>query len=147
MIPAADRVLAPGFRVQTASFGDGSVFDLAHERGHVVVVYFMAGWCITCIPEASALAKLETRYGAQGVRILAMDVELSEDEAQLASFRAHAGDGRYLWAFDRGFHVAQALDVNSLDSTVVIDRDGRIAFRDSVPTPYDTLQAVVRALP
>lgn len=146
LIPVAQRLAAPEFSVQTAPFGDGSVFDLAHERGHVVVVYFMAGWCLTCIPEASALAKLQEQYGANGVRILALDVDRTEGDTQLAEFRARAGNGRYLWGFDRDLRIAQALNVRSLDSTIVVDRDGRIAYRDSVPTPYDTLATVVRAL-
>ena len=56
--PAHERKRSPYFSVKTASFGDGSVFDLTEKKGNVVVMFFMAGWCVTCIPEARALAEL-----------------------------------------------------------------------------------------
>ncbi len=48
---------------------------------------------------------------------------------------------------DRDVGVARALGVQILDATVIIDRDGRIAYRDGVPTSYETLAAVIEALP
>ncbi len=48
---------------------------------------------------------------------------------------------------DRDFGVSRALAINTLDATVIIDRAGRIAYRDAVPTPYETLAAVIEALP
>ncbi|MGH2500481.1 MAG: TlpA family protein disulfide reductase [Candidatus Limnocylindria bacterium] len=144
--PLGDRPTAPPLAVRTTSFGDGSTFDLAGERGNVVVMYFMAYWCGTCIPEARALAELHERYAAAGVRILVLDVDQQSSERLLAGFRERAGGGRHLWALDRGSTVASSLGVRSLDATVVIDRDGRIAYRDSVPTPRETLVAVLEAL-
>ena len=144
---AAERAAAPPMRLQTASYGDGSVFDLSQERGNVVVVYFMAAWCFTCIPETQALAQIDANYADAGVRVLILDVDQTEDEDDLAEFRESYGNGQHLWAMDRDFGVAQALGVQILDATVIIDRDGRIAYRDGVPTSYETLAAVIEALP
>lgn len=141
-----ERPHAPSIRLQTASYGDGSVFDLSEERGNVVVVFFMAAWCFTCIPETQALAQIDANYAADRVRVLILDVDQTEDEDDLAQFRANYGNGRHLWAMDRDFSVAQALGVNILDATVVIDQRGRIAYRDGVPTSYETLAAVIEAL-
>lgn len=140
------REPAPALRVQTASFADGSVFDLAEERGNVVIVYFMAGWCLTCIPEAQALALLHEQYADQGLRIVVMDVEQTERERDLLDFRERAGNGQHRWAMDADFRVARAFEVNALDSTVVIDRDGRIAYQDASPTAYETLRALIETL-
>lgn len=141
-----ERPQAPPIRLQTASYGDGSTFDLSQERGSIVVVYFMAAWCFTCIPESQALAQIDANYADAGVRVLILDVEQTEDEDDLATFRENAGNGQHLWAMDRDFEVAQALGVNILDATVVIDQRGRIAYRDGVPTSYETLAAVIEAL-
>ena len=137
---------APGLSIQTASFADGSVFDLEDERGNIVVVFFMAAWCLTCIPEAQALAVLHERYADQGVRILVMDVEQTERERDLQDFRERAGNGQHLWAMDPDFRVARAFEVRALDATVVIDREGRIAYQDASPTAYETLRALIEAL-
>lgn len=144
--PAGERPAATAMRLQTASFGDGSVFDLAAERGNVVVVFFMAAWCATCVPEAQALARIHEQYASQGVRILILDVDTTEDEDDLAGFREQTGNGEHLWAMDLDVEVAQAHRVLTLDTTIFIDRDGRVAYRDGSPTSYEVLAAVIEAL-
>ena len=59
---------------------DGSVFDLTDERGNVVVLFFMAAWCTTCIPEARALNALYEEYGDRGLPILAIDIDPRDTE-------------------------------------------------------------------
>lgn len=144
--PQAERGPAPLFDLKTASFADGSTFHLEAERGHVVVLFFMAYWCPTCVSEAQALAEIHRQYQGVGVRVLAVDVDQGSNEQLLAQFRDRAGGGRYLWGIDRDFRVARALDVQMLDSTVVIDRKGRIAYRDGSPTPRETLLAVIETV-
>ncbi len=110
------------------------------------VVFFMAAWCFTCQGEARALAAIHERYAAEGVTVLTLDVDPKEGEPELAKFREFTGSGAHLWAFDRGFDVARVLEVNRLDATVIIDRSGRIAYRDASPTNYGYLAAVLEAL-
>ena len=43
---------------------------------------------------------------------------------------AKAGDGS----------VVRAFQVNSVGTTIIIDREGRVAYRDAVATPYETLK-------
>jgi hypothetical protein len=65
----------------------------------------------------------------------------------LTNFRRFVPGAAYHWALDRGQVVTQAFQVRSLDTTIIIDRQGRIAYRDGVPTPLQTLrQAVARVL-
>lgn len=141
-----ERRPAAPVRVQTASFADGSVFDLSEERGNVVVMFFMAAWCTTCVPEAAALAQLHEEYGAQGLRILVVDVDTTESESDLARFRQRAGEGKHHWALDADSRITIDYDVRALDTTVVIDRQGRVAFKDFRPTSYEDLVAVISAL-
>lgn len=146
VLPAGEREGAAAIRLSTASFGDGSVFDLAQERGNVVVIFFMAAWCTTCFPEAQALAQIHETYAEQGVRVLILDVDTTEDEADLADFRQQTGNGEHLWAMDVAVAVAQSYRVLSLDTTIFIDREGRVAYSDGSPTSYDVLAAVIEAL-
>ena len=48
--------VAPDFTLPTLG---GESFTLANERGKPAVVFFMAYWCGSCIPEAAALGKLQ----------------------------------------------------------------------------------------
>ena len=146
LIPAEKRPVAPPIRLQTASYADGSNFDLAQERGNVVVLYFMAAWCGTCVPEAESLAELHRGYADKGLRILVLDVDQRETEVQLAGFRNRAGAGEHLWAMDRDNQVARPYRIRALDTTIFIDREGKIAYGDAYPTRYETLAAVTEAL-
>ena len=146
MRPAGERAAAAPIRLQTASFGDGSVFDLAEERGNVVVLFFMAAWCFTCLPEAQALAQIHEQYADQGVRVLIIDVDVTENEDNLAGFREQTGNGEHLWAMDVDDQVARTYEVRSLDTTIFIDREGRVAYMDGSPTSYDVLAAIIEAL-
>lgn len=146
VIPASARLDAAPFEVQT-SFGGGGTFALdADAAGSITLVFFMAAWCPTCPGEAIALRQLHEDYRDRGVTVLIVDVDQEEGEPELAAFRELTGNADHYWALDRDFVVARALEVNTLDATIVIDAQGRIAYRDGSPTPYEDLAAVVDAL-
>ena len=48
------------------------------------------------------------------------------------------------WATDTNGELVRQFRVFSLGTTVIIDREGRIAFRDDVATPYEILLAEVK---
>ncbi len=50
------------------------------------------------------------------------------------------------WATDAKGELVQQFRVFSLGTTVIIDREGRIAYRDDVATPYEVLLAEVKAV-
>ena len=50
------------------------------------------------------------------------------------------------WATDTKGELVKQYRVFSLGTTVIIDRDGRIAYRDDVATPYDVLESQVEPL-
>ncbi len=108
--------------------------------------WFMAAWCATCVPEAQALAQLHRHYADRGLRILVLDVDQRETEDQLAGFRARTDTGGHLWALDRDNQVARPYLIRALDTTIFIDREGKIAYGDAYPTRYETLAAVAEAL-
>ncbi len=50
------------------------------------------------------------------------------------------------WATDAKGELVQLFRVFSLGTTVIIDREGRIAYRDDVATPYEILESQVEPL-
>jgi len=133
--------LAPDWSLETL---DGGQFRLADHKGDVVVMYFMASWCGTCVPEAQALAELDQRYRDQGLTVVAINVEPDKKISELSRFRQLANNGAYTWTFDTAFAVTQQYGVKALDTTIVIDRSGRIAYTDAYPTPLDVLDAEIQ---
>jgi thiol-disulfide isomerase/thioredoxin len=126
---------------------DGGSFTLsfALQQGRPVILYAMAYWCGTCVPEAKALAQLQRKYGDR-ISIVALDVDPSSTPEKLRQFRSWVGGADYVWAFDRGSRVSRAYGIRSLDSTFIISQAGRIVYSDAYPTPYETLEEQVKKL-
>ncbi|MGH2655501.1 MAG: peroxiredoxin family protein [Actinomycetota bacterium] len=128
---------APGFTLTTL---DGETFSLGAQRGRPVVLFFMAGWCATCIPEAQALGRIHEELGDR-VRILAVSIDPTDTPEQIRGFIEAAGNPAYPFAHDQTGRMARAYDVLALDTTVIIDGRGRIVYRDSYVSPEEHLRA------
>ncbi|MCI0395251.1 MAG: TlpA family protein disulfide reductase [Chloroflexi bacterium] len=142
VIGAQPGETAPDFTVPTL---DGGTFSLAAQRGKPAVLFFMAYWCGSCLPEAQALAQLQEEYG-EGISIVAIDLDPSSTPETLGQFKQAAGSGAYTWAFDIGQQVAVAYEVQTLDTTLVLDASGRVVYRDAFVTSYETLKEVLAKL-
>jgi cytochrome oxidase Cu insertion factor (SCO1/SenC/PrrC family) len=131
---------APSFSVATVN---GPHFSLAAQRGHPVVLYFMAAWCTSCLPESQALGQLQQKYG-DGVRIVLVDIDPKQDSpSALRSFvDRSSGPSRY-WVLDSGGTITTAFGVQTLDTTYVIDKQGGIAYSNNHPIDYATLDHIV----
>ena len=135
-----DRKPAP--QVQGSTL-DGARFTLSSLRGKVAVVNFWASWCAPCRAEAPTMEKIYESSKASGVRFVGVDVKDGKENAQafIRSFKI-----TYPSLFDQAGQVALAFrDVppNAVPSTLVIDREGRIAARVIGSVPYSTLHDLV----
>jgi thiol-disulfide isomerase/thioredoxin len=101
---------------------DGTRFDLAAERGQVVVANFWATWCVPCRAEMPLLDRFARSHPGVVVIGVSMDQrrDLREVQRVMAGFQYRAG-------------LASTAKVNSfgepreLPVTYVIDRNGQIA--------------------
>ncbi len=139
----SSRKLAPGFTVTPIG---ARPYTLSEHRGNVVVVYFMAAWCVTCIPEAQALARIHEEYEPRGVDVIILDVDPTENERDLLRFKEQYSDADHYWAMDTNNRVIRAYGVRFLDSTVIIDRQGMLAYSDSVSTSHGKLRREIEKL-
>ncbi len=128
---------ADGAKIETL---DGETFDLAEKRGEVVALFFMAGWCGTCIPEAQAWSELYSAHEGEGLEVLMVSADPNDTPKTIEGFRKAGGIGDLPWAIDATGAFTRSLDVRALDSTVIFDREGKISYRDAAPTDADTLE-------
>lgn len=147
------KVAQPGATTSTGSGDVGerlATYMLVSLDGREVKVpagkpgalFFMAGWCYSCVAEAVALDKLERHHGDR-ISVLAVSPDPTDTVASLTRFRKEVG-ARYPFAWDKEGTLARALAVNALDTTVVYDARGKIVFRDAVPSDLATLEAAFR---
>jgi peroxiredoxin len=125
----------------TATSIDGRQVALA--PGKPSVVFFFAGWCGSCIPEAAALGELHRERG-DDVNIVAVSIDPGDTPETIGEFMRAAGSPDYPVVHDADGSIRAAYEVASLDVTVVSGADGKVAYRDSVPSTLDQLQDGLR---
>jgi thiol-disulfide isomerase/thioredoxin len=108
----------------------GAPASIAALRGKVVLLDFWATWCGPCRALAPRLSALQSRYGAQGLRV----VGVTTDGAEKASLFAQRASMRYPIAIDPRGETSRAYDVSALPTLFVIDKRGVV--RD-VAVGYD----------
>jgi thiol-disulfide isomerase/thioredoxin len=102
---------------------DGSRFDLAATRGHVVVVNFFATWCENCRAEMPLLQRLHQERRAAGVDVVIVDYN---DGGDVRAFLTPYGLG-FPALLDPSSSVGHAYLVDGLPVTFFIGRDGKVA--------------------
>ena len=132
IVARADRKPAPALAAPTLLDGafDGPVFDLAAQRGKVVVLNVWASWCVPCRAEASALARISGKLASDGVVFAGLNTRDTAVAAQGFVDRF----GIPYPSLDDTFGLLQlgfrdSLALGSIPSTVVIDKQGRVAAR------------------
>ncbi len=137
---------APDFTLPLLS---GTTFHLASQQGHVVVLYFMAPTCATCAQGSRNLAQAAQSIKTEGAEALAIDVNPGDRPADLEAFIQSDGipaSAPMQWGIDRGDAIASAYNVQTLETTIVIDPHGRVAYRSDGAVPPDQLAQIVRKL-
>ena len=140
-IPPAERDAVP--TVSGPSL-DGRKVSTADYAGQVLVLNVWGSWCAPCRKEAPALqaASAETADVAQFVGIATKDT----DPAQAQAF-VRANKITYPSIFDPTgatlLTFAGTLPPSAIPSTLVVDREGRLAARVLGPISERTLVALV----
>ena len=142
-------ILQPADRVEpeaiTGESLDGDPLSLIDYRGKVVVLNAWASWCEPCKQETPALVRSAARFSPDDVAFIGLDAFDSKDSAD--RFVAEYGMS-YPSLFDPDGSILGSLPgvpPKAVPSTLILDRDGRIAVRiiGPVPTGLDALIASV----
>jgi thiol-disulfide isomerase/thioredoxin len=113
---------APGFSLPRAS---GDTVALAALRGRVVYVDFWASWCTPCKRSFPFMNELHQRYAAQGLEVVAVNVDRKREDADRFLRQVPAA---FTVVFDPAGSAPAAFGVKSMPSAYVIDAEGRVAY-------------------
>jgi thiol-disulfide isomerase/thioredoxin len=137
----ADRPAAPDV---SGTMLTGAKFNLAAQRGNLVVLNFWGSWCAPCRREAPTLAALAKHFKGDPVRFIGDDVQ--DAPANATAFERTFGVG-YPSLNDPGEQVALAfhgaVPPVGIPTTLLIDRNGHIAGRVVGEVTYGGLRALI----
>ncbi|MEO3825322.1 TlpA disulfide reductase family protein [Actinomadura sp. B10D3] len=122
---------------------DGKPFALSEFKGKVVVVNFWASWCAPCRGEAPSLQHVYDENKAKGVEFLGVAFKDSKPNAQAFERKFKV---TYPSLFDADGQVTLAfreVPPSAIPSTLVLDRQGRVAARIIGATTYSKLNPLV----
>jgi thiol-disulfide isomerase/thioredoxin len=141
IIPPDQRTAVPAISGPTL---DGGTYSTADDAGKIVVANIWASWCAPCRAEAPALADLSTSLAKDDVAFVGINTR-DQDAAARAFVDRFAlsypsivdTDGTLLLGLG-----AQA--PRNIPSTLVLDKDGRIAATVSGSISYSGLRDLVQ---
>lgn len=141
IIPPSDRDPAPAF---SGPLIGGGEFDLADALGDVIVLNVWGSWCPPCRKEAPDLQAVHEELSARGVRFVGINTRDTELNAQ--AFHDEFGV-TYPSVFDpageRLLAFRDTLPPAAIPSTLVVDREGRLAARVLGAITEDSLRELL----
>ena len=122
---------------------DGEDVSLSDFEGQVILVNFWATWCPPCKVEMPFLQTYYDAHKDDGFVLLAIDV--NESQAQVDEFITAYGY-TFPVLLDNTGDVSQAYGSPGLPYSVVIDREGKVAYRHSGVFTPDLLEQEITPL-
>ncbi|WP_062208410.1 TlpA disulfide reductase family protein [Streptomyces sp. NBRC 109706] len=128
-VPVAERQSLPELSGETLQ---GEELNVSDYEGQVLVLNVWGAWCAPCIAEAKNLVAVAEDTADQGVQFIGINLRDPSVENALAFEENHEvpypsiydPNGRTLLQFPKG-----SLNPQAVPSTLIVDREGRIAVR------------------
>lgn len=142
VIPVDERADAPDLSGTTL---DGKTLDLSALRGDVVLINVWASWCAPCRAEAPALQTVYEDVHDEGVEFVG--IATRDDEANARAFERRFGITYPSLIDPEGdlvLRFRETLPPQAIPTTLIIDRDGKMAVRALTPLTERRLRELVQ---
>lgn len=147
-VAKGERTEAPKLDGETV---DGKTLDTTALKGKVVVLNVWGSWCPPCRAEAPYFAKVSKELADSGKDVAFVGLNIRDNSKQnAAAFEENFGitypslydpDGKLILRFPKG-----TLNPQSIPSTVVLDKEGKIAARTLVALNETQLRSMIDPL-
>jgi thiol-disulfide isomerase/thioredoxin len=141
--PAQEQAQADAVMGLTLPDLDGRPQAMAQWRDKILVVNYWASWCAPCVEEIPAFSRLQRQYAAQGVQFVGIGIDTVEN---MQAFVRTTPVAYPLLAGGTNPGGNPALTVKGLPYTVVVGRDGKVAFSRYGSVDEAALEPLLRQL-
>ena len=141
VIPEAERASAPEF---SGTLLGGEPFTSAELDGDVAVLNFWGSWCAPCRVETPEFQEVYADVRDDGVQFLGLNVKEPSEQFALAFVERFGIEFPSL--YDPRGEVALAFrdyPANAIPSTIVLDRQGRVAAVYTGEVSQENLRRVI----
>ncbi|BAA81585.2 conserved hypothetical protein [Aeropyrum pernix K1] len=137
---------------------DGEVISLNNVGGDVVILWFMAAWCPSCVYMADLLDRLTEKY--REISVIAIDFWTAEALKALGlnkpgypppdtpemfrKFIANYGDPSWIMVMDDG-SLVEKFNVRSIDYIVIMDKSSNVLYAGTTPS-LGELESVIKSV-
>jgi peroxiredoxin len=142
-VDKGSRTQAPDLSGETI---DGKQLDVADYQGKIVVLNVWGSWCGPCRLEAKNFVKVSEDLKDQGVQFVGINTRDTSTTPAIAFEKAHGVEypslydptGKLMLRFKKG-----TLNPQAIPSTLVLDRQGKIAARALEALSEDNLRKMI----
>lgn len=105
--------------------GQQQEIKLSDYKGQVVYLDFWASWCQPCQKSFSWMNKMQSMYGSEGFKVIAINLDDSREKADKFLQRIPAN---FDVAFDPEGNTAESYNVKAMPSSYIIDKQGNVIY-------------------
>jgi peroxiredoxin len=143
-VPVKDRTPAVDLSGKDLN---GKPLDLAAYKGKVVVLNVWGSWCSPCRKEAAGLESVFKAYQSKGVQFIGLDTR----DAQIVQAQLFASSHKLTYPsfYDASGDLllkfpAGTLNPQTIPTTLILDRQGRVAVRALEPVTAIELTEILQ---
>ncbi|MFZ6812923.1 TlpA family protein disulfide reductase [Undibacterium sp. Rencai35W] len=103
--------------------GVSTSYRLSDFKGKLVYLDFWASWCGPCKKSFPWMNVMQSKYGSQGFKIIAVNVDTDNEDWK--NFLA-AVPANFDIALDPKGAVAKLFDIKGMPTSVLVSRDGKV---------------------
>ncbi len=125
---------------------DGNNIYVKDYEGKVVVLEFMATWCLVCAQQEPILKELQSKYQSENVVLLAVSIDPVYDTPDV--LRNHIAKKGLTWMITRDttLMMTNYFQIMEISTILIITPDGEVANIFKGLTDLDTLSRAVDEL-
>ncbi|MDZ4820095.1 MAG: TlpA disulfide reductase family protein, partial [Planctomycetota bacterium] len=108
----------------TLDLVDGGKFNLADQKGNIIILDFWASWCGPCLQVMPQIHEVAGEFADQKVQLVGVNLQETPDRIKGVLERLKL---ELKVALDSDGLVAERYGATAIPQTVIIDRDGKVA--------------------